>query len=246
MIYTNKYNIPDVIAKAIVSSSYEKRGDFSVTELIKPPQIRVLEKRYADEIRVDVSEGLWILLGQAVHYVLEKAEHEEHIKEERLSIKVDDVVVTGKIDIYSGIEQKIIDYKVTSVWSFVCGSKPEWEIQLNLYRLLYEDAGFPVRGLEIHAILRDWQKSKVGENGYPVIPFQRIEIPLWDKNKAWEFLNERVRLHLKAESLKDEDLPPCTPDEQWMRSYRRIRCEGYCNVRDFCYQYKKETFGGVL
>jgi len=119
MIYTNNYNIPEGIAKAIINDAYQKEGRFTVTELIKPPQMRVLEDRYKSEITVDVSDGLWRLLGQSVHYVLEQGRLEEHITEERLGVDVLGVRVTGKIDLYSGTEKKVIDYKVTSVWSFI-------------------------------------------------------------------------------------------------------------------------------
>ena len=217
MTYTNNYNIPEGIAKAIINDAYQKEGRFSVTELIKPPQIRVLEDRYKSEIIVDVSEGLWRLLGQSVHYVLEQGEMDNHLTEERHGIEVLGVKITGKIDLYSGVEKKVIDYKITSVWSFMFGSKPEWEAQLNLYRLLYESAGFPVNGLEIHAILRDWHQSKVNGNGYPEIPFKKVTVPMWNKENIFSYLQERVNLHLEAEKLVDEELPKCSTQEKWER-----------------------------
>lgn len=288
MRWTNTYNLPVSIENAVKYDSYKKEGRFSITEIIKPPQIRVLEKRHDAMITADVSDGLWRLLGQAVHYILEQGEHEEHIQEERLGIDVNGVRITGKIDLYSGIETKVIDYKITSVWSFIYGVKPEWTEQSNLYKLLYEEAGFPVNGLEIHAILRDWQQSKVNGNGYPRIPFQRVSVPMWSKAQTRAFLNERVALHLEAEGLNDEVLPPCTPAEQWskpttyavmkkgrktavrvlntnadavqfianistngktkkqdyhidVRPGQKIRCEGYCNAKPFCHQYRREA-----
>lgn len=285
MIYTNNYNIPEGIAKAIIFDAYKKEGRFSVTELVKPPQMRVLESRYASEISVDVSDGLWRLLGQAVHYVLEHGDHVNSLSEERLGITVNGVKVTGRIDLYSGTEKKVIDYKITSVWSFMFGSKPEWEAQLNLYRLLYEEAGFPVRSLEIHAILRDWHQSKINGDGYPEIPFKQVTVRMWDKEHIWDYLTERVNLHLQAEKLTDEQLPECSTQEKWERQGKialmkkgrkiavrlfdemdfatealnsaqrigkgtfylqerqgeRVRCERYCNVKNFCYQYRKES-----
>jgi len=218
MIYTNNYNIPESIATAIANDAYQKEGRFTVTELIKPPQMRVLEDRYKSDITVDVSDGLWRLLGQSVHYVLEQGELEEHITEKRLGIDVNGVRVTGKVDLYSGTERKVIDYKVTSVWSFLFGNKPEWEAQLNLYRLLYETAGFLVNGLEIHAILRDWHQSKVNGNDYPQIPFKKVTVPMWDKKTAWNYLTKRVKLHLSSEQIVDEELPECTSQEKWERA----------------------------
>src|SRR3990172_8114532 len=285
MIYTNNYNIPESIATAIANDAYQKEGRFTVTELIKPPQMRVLEDRYKSDITVDVSDGLWRLLGQSVHYVLEQGELEEHITEKRLGIDVNGVRVTGKVDLYSGTERKVIDYKVTSVWSFLFGNKPEWEAQLNPYRLLYETAGFLVNGLEIHAILRDWHQSKVNGNDYPQIPFKKVTVPMWNKEKILSYLQERVNLQMEAEKLVDEELPECSTQEKWVRqgkvalmkkgrktairlfdeinfatvaleSARKtekgtfyleerpgesVRCERYCNVKPFCYQYRMES-----
>jgi hypothetical protein len=217
MNFTNNYNIPQGIYHALINDGYQKKGDFSITELIKPVQIRALEKRYDDQITVDVSDRLWLLLGSSVHYVLEQGKLDEHLIEERLCIDVNGFKVSGKIDLYSGTEKKVIDYKVTSVWSFMFGNKPEWEAQLNLYKLLYEKAGFSVDGLEIHAILRDWQQSKVNGNGYPAIPFQKSLIPVWTTAQAMAYLEERIKLHTEAESLPDEKLPECTAKEKWER-----------------------------
>ena len=74
MRWTNKGSFPEAIVKAITNDSYSKgNADFSVTELISPAQIKVLQKLHANQLTKDVSENIWLLLGTAVHYILEQA-----------------------------------------------------------------------------------------------------------------------------------------------------------------------------
>ena len=74
MKLTNNYGAPDSIVDAIRNDSYTKDGaDFSVTELIKPPQIRRLWNEHEEDISVDVNDEMFKLLGTAVHNLLDSA-----------------------------------------------------------------------------------------------------------------------------------------------------------------------------
>ena len=216
MIWTNKYNLPAPLASAIRNDTYETVGDISVTGLLKPHQLRELERRHKDEITEDVSDHLWRLLGQSVHAVLERADTTNHLAEERLTVKIDDVVLSGKPDLLDS-EGVLSDYKVTSVWSFILGDKPEWENQLNVYKWIYEKYGFKINKLQIVAILRDWTRSKADESDYPPVPFQVVEIPIWPDGKAEAFVRERVNEFKVAHGLPSESLPICTKSERWER-----------------------------
>ena len=79
MKLTNDYGAPEAIIHAIQNDPYTKDGaDFSVTELIKPPQIRRLWNEHEDKISVDVREEVWKLLGKGVHAVLEQSPPSRH------------------------------------------------------------------------------------------------------------------------------------------------------------------------
>ncbi len=74
MKLTNKFDTPDAIVAAIEADPYTKDGaDFSVTELISPPQIRRLWKKHHEDISIDVRDEVWKLLGKGVHAALEQA-----------------------------------------------------------------------------------------------------------------------------------------------------------------------------
>ncbi len=218
MPWLNRFNLPETICNVIMYESKYEDGKYSVTNLIKPPQIYQLEKRHQDKIERDVSDGLWMLLGSAVHYVLEKAKPENALKEERLEVNVGGIRVVGKPDLYTA-NGTIEDYKITSVWSFLLGEKPEWTAQLNIYAYLYEQYKFPVKKAKIHAILRDWNKTRfLQDENYPPCPFITSEIEVWKHGQQFTYLNNRINLHEINNESKDEPLTPCTPQEKWSKS----------------------------
>lgn len=214
---TNKLNLPSTIVSAIQRDPYYQSGNISATGLIQPPRIRQLTARHWDSISMDVSDRIWPLLGSNTHYILERADTKDGLQEERLSININGWTVTGQPDLYEN--QILYDYKVTSVWSVLNGVKEDWEAQLNIYRILVEEAGFTVDTLKIIAILRDW--SKFGgqrSSNYPKTQVVMLPVERWLPEDAYEYIVERVTLHQEAEALSDKDLPLCTPDERWDRS----------------------------
>jgi hypothetical protein len=217
MQWTNKFNLSLPITSAILNfyNAYEKIGDISVTGLCKPVRIYQLEIRHDDEIVVDYSDFLWVLLGNAIHKVLETADTTNYLPEERLTIRLHGWVISGKPDLFTP-EETLDDYKCTSVFSFLLGDKKEWEEQLNLYDLLYRAASFRAKKLRINAILRDHIKTKaMRDPNYPQCGFLIKEIPQWSPEQQENFSSERVKAHQRAEKLADDDLPLCTPEERW-------------------------------
>ena len=214
---TNKHRLPAPLVSALTADWYHQPGHISVTGLIKPPRIRQLELRYTDQIVEDVSDKIWMLLGSAVHGVLERAETVSCLQEERLAVDVAGWTITGQADLWE--EPGILsDYKITSVWAGINGPKTEWESQLNIYAHLYRVAWFPVEGLQVVAIYRDWQKNRAKQgNGYPQCAAGVLPVMVWPEVEVQEYIKERVTTHQAAESLPDIGLPYCTPEERWER-----------------------------
>lgn len=217
---TNVHNIDEAIAQVVRRDTFYDTpdADFSVTQLIQPPQLAYLRQTHEHEITEDVSDQLWMLLGNAVHEIVRRADLPDALHEERLYADVEGCKIAGKADILRGTT--ITDYKCTSVWSFLLGDKPDWEAQLNFYAVLFRRNGFEVGALEIAAILRDWMKSKAqqaerGEQGeYPPVAFMRVPIKVWPPEEAEKRLAARVRLHKEARAGR---FPPCTDEERWAR-----------------------------
>ena len=243
MKYTNKANLPEIIQAAIEKDPYQAsygKDDFtkdkqhiSVTRLIQPPRIRILENEFADEIEEDVADRVYALLGQSVHHIIERGKKRPDIIEKRLFYgdKTSHIeenltkgwLLSGQFDLLTK-QGQLIDYKVTSAWSCLAGnSKPEWEQQLNLYAFLcrknQEDLvtykkEIKVKGLSILAILRDWSKRKAQESSsYPQKQIQMIPIPLWSDEEQDKFVQERMKAHQEAQ--KSGEPPVCSPQERW-------------------------------
>lgn len=212
---TNKYGLPDALVSALSADWYSQPGHISVTGLIQPPRIRVLTQRYADQIEEDASDGIWRLLGSAVHDVLQRADT-DGVQEQRLSMEIAGWKVTGQADLMEG--GVLSDYKITSVWAGINGVKPEWEAQLNCYAALMLYHGVMVQDAQIVCIYRDWNKGRAKQGGdYPPVPAGRLQVNLWGYKQAEEYMQNRVQIHQAAENLSDHELPLCTPEERWAK-----------------------------
>lgn len=217
MKITNKINLPLPLVEAVKAHKYDKGdADFSVTGLIKPSRIVALERKHEDNLEEDASDRLWALIGSIGHSILAAAaENPEgsRIVEKKLFAEFDGVKIKGQCDL---AEDGIIhDFKFTSIWAVKDGVKPEWEQQMNMYDCLARMNGMEVSGMQIIAILRDWNVSaSKRESNYP--PSQVV--PMWvrrwlPKEQEW-FIIERIRSHQRA---LNGDLPECTPAETWER-----------------------------
>lgn len=213
MQITNTHNLPIAIYKVVCAMTRRPvSGQYSCTELITPPQMRYLKIKHWKELTEDASERLWALLGAGVHSSLENIPISNALQEEQLQIKVSGITLTGRPDILHG--ESLEDYKVTSVYSFLLGDKPEWTAQLNIYAQMFRWLGFTVSSAKIHAILRDWMESKSHTGDYPSIPFQSINIKLLHPDIAAALIHERIKLHMDGEQGRYE---PCTDVERWYK-----------------------------
>lgn len=76
MIITNKYNIDDLVVKAVTSDYEYKDGRYSVTSILTDYKDIILKRRHHHEIVRDVSEMAWLMFGTAFHEYMEKQEDE--------------------------------------------------------------------------------------------------------------------------------------------------------------------------
>jgi hypothetical protein len=155
------------------------------------------------------------VFGTAVHYMLEKHASEDSHTEDRDYTEVFGKKVGGQIDCYN--EGVLSDYKVTSAWSIVHGSKiTDWTTQLNLYAYLLQQAGKPVTKVQIIAMLRDWDKHKAKyDPSYPQAAMIVVPLELWGQERVELWLQVRVTLFNANDLFTDNDLSPCSSEEMW-------------------------------
>lgn len=254
MKYTNKHNIPIEIIRAVENDSYSK-GDSvkSITGLLQPPQISILNEEHSDKITQDISERIWILLGQSVHSILERANENEldTLTEERMYATVYGWRISGQTDSISLEDNTLKDYKVTSAWTVMNAlkdEKPEWAQQLNCYGWLAKQSGKTIDQLNIIAISRDWSKFQYERSGgdYPPAPVTVINIPMWTDEEQQNFIEERVSLHQDAEAefLISGTLPPCSDEERWKKedTYRVVKAGRKSALRVLDSQKKADKY----
>lgn len=208
MQITNNYSLPESLVNVVSGKRQPVTGRYSVSDIIGPPLIRLLKEKYWEELSQDVSDMMWLILGSSVHYILEKGSPDAGLAEEKMLVRYNEADIVGIPDLWH--DGEISDWKVTSVYSFLLGDKPEWTTQLNIYRWMYLANGFETNKLIINAILRDWQKSKTYQDpNYPPIPFHSVDIPIWEQIDVIRYLNRWFH------RLRNE--PKCTDEEKWTR-----------------------------
>ena len=283
MILTNEHGIPEEFVRAIQNDAYDMgEADFSVTGLVQPPQITRLREKHDDDISIDVSDRIYMLLGTGVHNVLERVNrllaeeqgmNSSNIAEERFfATHHSGTKISGAIDLLKG-DGSMIDYKISTVYTARKPLKLDWEAQLNMYAWLLRQNDLEATKLTIDLVCKDWSKGKAKrEAGYPNSPIVSMSVPLWSEERQDRYVDSRVAIHTA------EATAPYTNEERWARGgYKAvpgkgkskkfdslseaatwinrhktggftvldeqpqfIRCESWCEVSDFCPQWKGE------
>lgn len=228
MKYTNNLGLSNAVAKAIIafSSDYDKVGWKSVTTLIDSPRAQLLRERHDDEIVEDVSELIWSFFGNMGHLIAERHAGQDVIAEQRFVHTILGKEISLKPDRLEKdigavpITWTLRDFKVTSVWilkkAFKKEVKQEWERQMNMYACLLEILGFPISGIKLEIIGRDWRMSESRQSyDYPKTQACVLDVPIWTKEKQMAYMVERINLFKRCEGLPDNELPKCTADERW-------------------------------
>lgn len=243
MKITNNSNLPEPFVRALKNDPYTKEGStFSVTEIIDSPRIAALKRMYGDSVEMDAEDAFYLLLGRAVHNVLDNANPDRHTAEKRLHTNVDGHSLSGQMDLcyidngFASIE----DYKITSVWSIIYNpkGKQEWENQLNCYAAIAErESEVIVNSLKVYAILRDYSKRDAKtKHDYPKSSIVEIPIKLWDKQEREDYIRARVAIHASTLGITNEELlPECTAYERWEKppvyAVHEIKSDGKPKVR---------------
>lgn len=164
MIVTNKYNIAYPLYAALkYGGRYDGDSvgaDVSVTTLGDSPQIWKLKKQFEDKLHMDVTDMLWAILGNAVHFFIENAKLADptrFIIEKRMFMEINGLKVSGKMDVLdllgaTGVLANgefiihggtLNDWKVSSVWAHIFQSeKISWQQQVNYYASMLRNVGF--------------------------------------------------------------------------------------------------------
>ena len=225
MKYKNDYTTPRVIELALSQNKHWKGGDYSVTQIIKEPIEIALSKRYGELITHDIKDTHNLLIGTAIHRLLEDAyKDEEDVElEMQMVANFNGIDISGTCDVYNTETKTVQDYKTCSVYKIIKEDFESWEKQLNIYAEILFHNGYEVKNLEVVAIIKDWDKKKQDDPNYPSSPYITIGIPLWDNDRREEEINKYIETVVIAESLEDGELEPCTDKWETPIKYKVIK-----------------------
>lgn len=228
MKITNKYNLPEALVDVVKAGLYEPKPDtYSVTTLLNPTRMIALSRRHYDEIEQDANEMMNMVIGSAVHSLIEKMDKtgfaEKYLKYGN---------ITGKCDLYDAEHFELVDYKTATTWKIIHQDFEDWRKQGLAYAWMLIKEGYYVKALKFHAILKDWSPRDARKGGdYPqtqvytwyheIDPHELVEIE--------DYLTGKVKELESFKDLADDDLPDCGKDETW---YTGDKYAVYKNAND--------------
>ena len=220
MNITNNLSLPEPFVQAVKKEYQYKPKRYSVTEILKGSCQVMLERRFSNTVDQDVSDMIWLILGTAVHKVLENAqETDDQIKEGKIEIPVGDgYVLSGIFDLYDAKRKTVTDYKTASCWKVIFNDWSDYRKQLLMYAYMLRKIGFECDSGEIIAILKDHSKMKAKiDSTYPQYPVYKVTFNFTDDDfkEIEEFINQRFDELKKAEKTPTEKLIACSREERW-------------------------------
>lgn len=219
MKVTNKLGLPQPFVDAVTREYSYKEKQYSATAILKGSMQTILERRYDDEIEVDVSDMVWLIFGTAVHSVLENGkETDSQLKENKIVIDINDYKLSGIFDLYDAKTKTVTDYKTGTVWKVMFNEWDDYRKQLLIYAYMLKTIGFECEHGEIVMLLKDHSKTKASTDAsYPPnsVHIQHFDFTQKDFEEIEQFIFAKFEELKRCEQLSDDELPPCTDEERW-------------------------------
>ncbi len=233
-------------------------GRYSVTEITAPPRVVYLKRRY--EYFVKPEDQIFMVLGSGMHEVIEGSKwflaelgvnrdykmEGDCFFEKKVETPSGEATLIGTPDLYVEPERTLYDWKsIKFYWDGQKllggqGVKPEYALQLNMYRW----GAFPkAKRLVSVNIIKDWSRQLRDRFQCPKII--TVDVPVQPLETIETWIKSRLSTLMEAETGKLCP-EPCTPEECWYPKTREwIRCDDYCEVNTFCDEYEKRRKNGA-
>lgn len=229
-------------------------GKPSVTQLLKGTRESYLEIIYP--YYINPQDAIFRIIGTKAHAELDKYTADNEIGEIRLELEgitgafdyyedgcLYDSKTYGSYKVMKCLGIEMVDEPTGEVYK--TGPKKgqtktkkvarqgipdldEQKLQLNMYRLMLEDSGFPVKKMFLDIAVRDGGIQVATTRGVKQNAYL-IEVPHMDDSEVLTYFRSKRDALLTA--LKNIQLPPpCSIDERWQGR----KCQSYCNVAEWC------------
>lgn len=235
---SNVYSLTEVIAapkEKVLWRRHEDEITIDVSDrlhtLLGSAKHYILEQSNKQNGRLS-EERLYIDTTTGDVHTLPDPKKGESIKEQLKACKwysESHYYVSCKIDVYDHTQECLEDYKGSSVYKAKRECDPTWEAQVNCGGYGMRMIGFLVNRVRVVLLPGDWSAAKRKEAersaeakgvacDYPPIKAKEFNnIRVWSDEECITYLRGRVKLHVAASKLKDDDIPVCTPEERWYK-----------------------------
>ena len=230
MKITNKLGLPEsFVVYANKDNREYKERRYSVTELLLPTREIKLNRKYAQEIEIDVADTIPALFGTAVHKVLEDNTPILTGLNTEMSIEMQfgEDTIAGRIDLFDSNELEITDYKTCSVSKVMKEDFEDFRKQGLMYALgIFKKYGIISKRLKFPCLMKDWSKIKsLTSSNYPAsaIYIWKYEISDSDYDYIEGYIKDKLN------DINREEMPVCTDEERW---YTGTKYAVYKNAGD--------------
>jgi len=248
-----KFEFPQIIVDLIVNLyfDYDVAANtypemISVTTLIDAPYVAQMRKLHEQDLKDKLNndydfrlqfarKNWWLILGKAVHSVMEGLPEDRYMKEIRINKEFGDCIVSGKFDVYDKALFELSDYKVTS--KFTTSNEirlRDYFYQLNILKYLLNTVNmtngeekYRIDKMNLILFLRDLNPSDMFSNQFPDDNVVSTEVSFIPENDLVKYINDRIAIHL-SEYQKDVNNNGCSEKERWYtpETYAVIRKGG--------------------
>lgn len=219
MKITNKHGLPEALHRLCENNVYGfSNKSYSVTTLLNDPKYILLSKRHFDEIEQDCADMMNLVLGTAVHSLIEKFDTTGYAEKYLRTHIRDGYYLTGKCDLYDATNFTLIDYKTASVYKIMKSDFNDWKLQGLMYAWLLRKEGCYVDKLKFHAILKDWtprEKRKTADYPETQVYTWEYHITTQDMEDIEIFIYSKFNDLIKYENTPDDEIPYCSDESTW-------------------------------
>lgn len=265
----NRNDLPEVFVNAIEREYKYTDNRYSVTELLSGAREVNLKRKHYNDLEIDPSDCVDLIIGTAVHSYLESFD-KTNKAEIKLEVKVGNYTLVGVIDFLDEKERAIVDYKTISPFKIKFNDFEDWRLQGLIYAWMSLQKGYYVDKLKFYGILKTKDRD-IDTRIYPWI----YEITTQDLIDIEMYINDKLT------KIANNEL--CSPSERWarpttyavMKNGRKtalrvletmqeaedyklnkggdyietregidVKCCEYCSVKEYC-TYWREKYGNT-
>ncbi len=229
--------VPYFYEQVLTESAYEKKGDFSVTELLDDPRCAKIRTLAPEREGQDPSKLVHSTVGTAIHqYFQSKVKAPEVMLEHRMLVRpfpYPNVLISGTADAIrmptvKDTDKRVIVYDIKNckVYKWMQMDFENFYWQLSIYAFLFASTSFTAPSYchekmlcKVVMFFMDWNKKEaaIHKDRYPPSVCTTLTFQPAPKATLEAFLLGRISSHLTLQNRPEPEWPDADPTKVWQR-----------------------------